>query len=130
MLSKIAAELGKSFFLSQLDKQNITDIQYRLVHPIHLHGHDFWIIGQETGIFDLSTSNLNLVNPTRQDVASLPANGYLAIAFKKDNPGSWLPHCHIAWHASQGLAMLFVASQNDIAISLTDTDVFEDTCAA
>ena len=99
-------------------------------HPIHLHGHDFWILGQATGIFDLSTSTLNLINPPRRDVASLPANGYLAIAFKKDNPGSWLLHCHIAWHASQGLAMQFVESEDDIAISLTDTDIFEDTCAA
>ena len=27
------------------------------------------------------------------------------IAFKADNPGSWLMHCHIAWHASSGLAL-------------------------
>ncbi len=59
----------------------------RLSHPIHLHGHDFWVIGQAEGTFDLATSNLNLINPPRRDVASLPANGYLAIAFKKDNPG-------------------------------------------
>ena len=22
-----------------------------LYHPIHLHGHDFWVIGQDTGVF-------------------------------------------------------------------------------
>ncbi|PMD44973.1 multicopper oxidase [Hyaloscypha variabilis F] len=101
-----------------------------LYHPIHLHGHDFWIIGQASEIFDLDTSALNLVNPPRRDVATLPANGYLAIAFKKDNPGSWLLHCHIAWHTSEGLAMQFVESEADIAVSMTDTAAFEDVCKA
>lgn len=101
-----------------------------LTHPIHLHGHDFWVIGQDTGIFNLETSALNLVNPPRRDVASLPGNGYLAIAFKKDNPGSWLMHCHIAWHASQGLALQFVERQSEIAVSMSDTAIFQDTCAA
>ncbi|KAE8441574.1 laccase, multicopper oxidase, benzenediol:oxygen oxidorectuctase [Mollisiaceae sp. DMI_Dod_QoI] len=101
-----------------------------LNHPIHLHGHDFWVIGQATGQFDINSSDLNLVNPPRRDVASLPANGYLAIAFKKDNPGSWLMHCHIAWHASQGLAMQFVERESEIAVSLTNTEISEDNCAA
>ncbi len=101
-----------------------------LTHPIHLHGHDFWVIGQDTGMFNLETSELNLVNPPRRDVASLPGNGYLAIAFKKDNPGSWLMHCHIAWHASQCLALQFVERQSEIAVSMSDTAIFKDTCAA
>ena len=63
-------------------------------------------------------------------MASLPGNGYLAIAFKKDNPGSWLMHCHIAWHASEGLAMQFVESESEIAALITDTANFEDICTA
>ncbi|TVY83578.1 Laccase-2 [Lachnellula suecica] len=106
------------------------DTGFGITHPIHLHGHDFWVIAQETAVFDASTVQWNLVNPPRRDVASLPGNGYLAIAFKKDNPGSWLMHCHIAWHASEGLAMQFVEREDEIAISLTDTDVFMDTCNA
>ena len=104
-------------------------ITCRVNHPIHLHGHDFWIIGQETGTFNLSTSTLNLVNPPRRDVATLPGDGFLAIAFKIDNPGSWLLHCHIAWHASGGLAMQFVESESRIIPTITDAAVFEDTCA-
>ncbi|KAK6597896.1 Laccase-2-like protein 4 [Botrytis cinerea] len=100
-------------------------------HPIHLHGHDFYVVAQETDVFSATKSpaNFNLVNPPRRDVAALPGNGYLAIAFKLDNPGSWLLHCHIAWHASEGLAMQFVESQSSIAIGMSDTDIFEDTCA-
>lgn len=66
-------------------------------HPIHLHGHDFWVIAQDVGMFDIATTPTNLVNPPRRDVATLPSNGYLAIAFKKDNPGSWLLHCHVRY---------------------------------
>lgn len=69
------------------------------------------------------------MNPPRRDVASLPGNGYLAIAFKKDNPGSWLLHCHIAWHASQGLAMQFVESQSEISVNMANTAIFDDTCS-
>jgi FtsP/CotA-like multicopper oxidase with cupredoxin domain len=101
-----------------------------LTHPIHLHGHDFWVVGQATGQFDIDSSDLNLVNPPRRDVASLPANGYLAIAFKKDNPGSWLMHCHIAWHASQGLAMQFVERESEIGQSMSNVQMSKDNCAA
>ncbi|EKD21339.1 uncharacterized protein L3040_000625 [Drepanopeziza brunnea f. sp. 'multigermtubi'] len=108
--------------------QDLTGIG--ISHPIHLHGHDFWVIAQGTGVFDAATTPVNLINPPRRDVASLPGNGYLAIAFKKDNPGSWLLHCHIAWHASQGLAMQFVESQSQISVAMSDTAVFHDTCSA
>lgn len=58
-------------------------------HPIHLHGHDFFILAaEESATFDSSVT-LNLNNPPRRDVANLPASGYLVIAFKTDNPGVW-----------------------------------------
>lgn len=58
-----------------------------ITHPIHLHGHDFYVLAQETGTFDASTTTLNLNNPPRRDVASLPGNGFLVLAFFTDNPG-------------------------------------------
>ena len=65
-------------------------------HPIHLHGHDFYMLGQGSGVFSNSTiSSLNFKNPTRRDVAFLPVGGWLVIAFPSDNPGAWLMHCHI-----------------------------------
>jgi hypothetical protein len=72
---------------------------------------------------------MNLINPPRRDVASLPGNGHLAIAFPLDNPGSWLMHCHIAWHASEGFALQFVETQNSISFDDVDTAVMEDTCS-
>ena len=68
-----------------------------VAHPIHLHGHDFVILGQNTSHYDPveSPKTFNFNNPPRRDVALLPGGGYLAIAFKPDNPGVWLVHCHI-----------------------------------
>lgn len=107
--------------------------RYSLYHPIHLHGHDFWIVGQDVGTYVDGTTELNLSNPPRRDVASLPGNGYLAIAFKLDNPGAWLVHCHIAWHASQGLSLEFVESESlisSVAVTSTEKTTLTDTCDA
>lgn len=66
-------------------------------HPIHLHGHDFFILGQNSSdtFTNNSISSLTFNNPPRRDVAFLPAGGWLVIAFPTDNPGAWLMHCHI-----------------------------------
>lgn len=60
-------------------------------HPIHLHGHDFFVLAQGTGTYS-SDVTLNLDNPPRRDTAMLPGSGYLVIAFETDNPGVWLMH--------------------------------------
>jgi FtsP/CotA-like multicopper oxidase with cupredoxin domain len=61
-----------------------------LDHPIHLHGHDFYVIGQGNGAYDEASANLNWENPVRRDVATLPAGGWLALAFESNNAGVWL----------------------------------------
>jgi len=45
----------------------------------------------------------------------MPASGFIIVAFKADNPGSWLMHCHIAQHASAGLALQILERQEDAA---------------
>lgn len=96
-------------------------------HPIHLHGHDFFVLAQDTGLWSTDVA-LNTDNPPRRDVASLPANGYLVLAWQSDNPGSWLMHCHIAWHASEGLAMQFVERESEINATISDPSLLVDTC--
>ncbi|KAJ5240047.1 Cupredoxin [Penicillium chermesinum] len=76
-------------------------------HPIHLHGHKFWILGSGTGDFsyasvlDVPQGVLNLHNPVYRDTADIPASGWLAIRFVTDNPGS-------------GFALVFVEGANEI----------------
>lgn len=95
---------------------------------IHLHGHDFAILAQSDTPYWDPTVRLNLNNPPRRDVALLPANGYLILAFKSDNPGSWLLHCHIAWHASSGLALQILEREPDINVTGASMKAINQTC--
>jgi FtsP/CotA-like multicopper oxidase with cupredoxin domain len=95
-------------------------------HPIHLHGHDFFVIAQGTGPYSSDIPH-NLNNPPRRDTAILPASGYLVIAFETDNPGVWLMHCHIGWHTSQGFAMQFIERFDEIAPN-TNKDAVKSNC--
>lgn len=98
-------------------------------HPIHLHGHDYLILAQGSGPYISGTTPLNLANPPRRDTAMLPASGHLVLAFVTDNPGAWLMHCHIGWHASEGFALQFVERQDEIG-RLVDEVALRDTCDA
>ncbi|KAF2255604.1 multicopper oxidase [Trematosphaeria pertusa] len=97
-------------------------------HPIHLHGHDFYILGSGAGTWDGSTAGLNFANPTRRDTATLPGGGYLLLAFPADNPGLWVMHCHIAWHASQGLSVQFLERKTEIKGAIGSTAAFDQGC--
>ncbi|PVH84523.1 multicopper oxidase [Cadophora sp. DSE1049] len=98
-------------------------------HPIHLHGHDFFVIAQGSGTYDSSTVTLTTDNPPRRDTAMLPSSGYLVIAFETDNPGAWLMHCHIGWHTSEGFALQLVERIDEIT-ALIDYDTLNSTCTA
>ncbi|KAK7973066.1 hypothetical protein PG988_007200, partial [Apiospora saccharicola] len=56
-------------------------------HPLHLHGHDFYVLAQGRGAFVQGVIGLNTKNPPRRDTATLYGNGYTVTAFKTDNPG-------------------------------------------
>lgn len=76
------------------------------------------------------TPGLSFENgPARRDTTMLPAKGWLVLAFRADNPGTWLFHCHIAWHASQGFSLQFVESVEDIP-STVDLEAIEEVCDA
>ncbi len=100
------------------------------VHPIHLHGHDVHVLAQGYGPFTKDVVP-QLDNPARRDVVNCPLNGFVWIAFQIDNPGAWLIHCHIAWHASSGLALQFIEQPGKIKGLLQRNHVLgglEDRC--
>lgn len=53
--------------------------------------------------------------------------GWLVLAFKADNPGVWLMHCHIAWHAGEGLAVQFFEREAEITKNM-QLDEYDSTC--
>ncbi|CCC14483.1 unnamed protein product [Sordaria macrospora k-hell] len=104
---------------------------FALPHPIHLHGHDFLTLGIGTGTFSASTmmNQLNFNNPIRRDVVQIPGGGWLVMAYKTDNPGVWLMHCHIGWHVAMGLGIQFLERKNEIK-QLMKLDQMVPNCKA
>jgi FtsP/CotA-like multicopper oxidase with cupredoxin domain len=104
-------------------------------HPVHLHGHSFFVTKIGYPPYDESGAivgmNPNLTQPeadptcgpadwtngerpsdivvdrrtVRKDVIIVPAGGYVVIEFLADNPGWWFLHCHIDAHSSNGMAI-------------------------
>ncbi|RYO95793.1 hypothetical protein DL765_011755 [Monosporascus sp. GIB2] len=99
-------------------------------HPMHLHGSDFVILAQSREPWNETTSPrlFRYDNPPRRDTAMLPAGGFLAMAFKPENPGSWLLHCHIVWHASSGLALQILVRPYDMPDFLGDLTETKRIC--
>ena len=99
---------------------------------MHLHGHDFALLAQSNdpypGSLEAISDTLKTDNPPRRDVVLLPSGGYIVIAFKADNPGPWLLHCHIAWHASSGLAFQILENKDRMVIPPESRDAMNKTC--
>ncbi|KAH9904182.1 putative multicopper oxidase [Xylariomycetidae sp. FL2044] len=104
-------------------------------HPFHLHGASMWVLGAGHGYFpgyaalglrpegkglladpdpDPGVANANarsvvvLENPLRRDTVTVEGYGWVLLRFVADNPGVWLFHCHMIWHAEAGMAMQFL----------------------
>ncbi|KAL5991842.1 Laccase-17 [Asimina triloba] len=85
-------------------------------HPLHLHGFNFFVVGQGFGNFDPSKdpSNFNLVDPVERNTMGVPSGGWAAIRFQADNPGVWFMHCHLEVHTSWGLKMVWVVMDGEL----------------
>ncbi|KAG4921854.1 hypothetical protein AAZX31_18G162800 [Glycine max] len=79
-------------------------------HPLHLHGFNFFAVGQGFGNFDPNKdpANFNLLDPIERNTVGVPSGGWVAIRFLADNPGVWFMHCHLEVHTSWGLKMAWV----------------------
>ncbi|KAG5683781.1 hypothetical protein PVAND_013045 [Polypedilum vanderplanki] len=90
----------------------IYNINDKISHPLHLHGHKFQVI--DSGIFkdpkDKSEANkkLNLKGKKfpYKDTTTIGFPGFIRLRFRANNPGFWLMHCHFDWHLSIGMAVI------------------------
>ncbi|MEW9503154.1 multicopper oxidase family protein [Jeotgalibacillus marinus] len=64
-------------------------------HPMHLHGHFFQVLSENGKPIEGS--------PIIKDTINLKPGDEYVVAFKADNPGNWLFHCHDLHHASTGM---------------------------
>lgn len=78
------------------------------IHPWHLHGHDFWVLGYGEGRFsEKDVKKFNLKNPPLRNTAVIFPYGWTALRFVTDNPGVWAFHCHIEPHFHMGMGVIF-----------------------
>ncbi|XP_033107334.1 laccase-4-like isoform X2 [Anneissia japonica] len=91
-----------------------------LAHSMHLHGHNFRVMAQEsvTDISSLTLANMISLdekgmlprvsphNAVVKDTVDVPTTGYAIIRWKADNPGYWFFHCHSDAHLETGMAMI------------------------
>ena len=96
-------------------------------HPMHLHGHDFWILSQGEAWWFPNNGTIKTKDPPRRNVATLFNYGHLVIAFRSYNLGIWLMHCHIAWHVAQGMAWQYLEQGGEI-LETYDMGLFNKTC--
>ncbi|KAL2507367.1 Plant L-ascorbate oxidase [Forsythia ovata] len=84
-------------------KANVSEI-----HPWHLHGHDFWVLGYGEGRFtEKDEMKFNMKNPPLRNTAVIFPYGWTALRFVADNPGVWAFHCHIEPHLHMGMGVVF-----------------------
>ncbi|MFD2444383.1 multicopper oxidase family protein [Bacillus sp. CGMCC 1.16607] len=67
-------------------------------HPMHLHGHFFQVLRKNGKPIAGS--------PIIKDTINLQPGDEYIVAFKADNPGNWMFHCHDLHHASAGMVTM------------------------
>ncbi|XP_021855469.2 laccase-17 [Spinacia oleracea] len=85
-------------------------------HPLHLHGFNFFVVGQGSGNFNpkKDPAKYNLVDPVERNTVGVPAGGWVTIRFLADNPGVWFMHCHLEVHTSWGLKTAWVVQDGNL----------------
>lgn len=86
------------------------------IHPWHLHGHDFWVLGYGEGKFTAEDDDkrLNLKNPPLRNTAVIFPYGWTALRFVADNPGAWAFHCHIEPHLHMGMGVVLAVGADAV----------------
>jgi FtsP/CotA-like multicopper oxidase with cupredoxin domain len=66
-------------------------------HPMHLHGHVMTVLS--------ANGRAPTGSPLHLDTVLLGPHETVDVAFRADNPGIWMLHCHVLLHATMGMSM-------------------------
>lgn len=66
-------------------------------HPMHLHGHHVFVLSRNGKPYEGS--------PLWLDTVLVEPGETWEVAFRADNPGVWMDHCHVLEHAVWGMTM-------------------------
>ncbi|XP_065869430.1 L-ascorbate oxidase-like [Euphorbia lathyris] len=90
-----------------LQNANALAMNVSELHPWHLHGHDFWVLGHGEGKFSEGDyGKLNLKNPPARNSAVIFPFGWTVLRFVADNAGVWAFHCHLEPHLHMGMGVV------------------------
>ena len=64
-----------------------------MMHPMHIHGHHFQVVGSRAGHF---------AGP-RRDVVIVPPHTPITVVLDADKVGRWFLHCHHLYHMATGM---------------------------
>ena len=64
-----------------------------MMHPMHLHGHHFQVVGSRAGQFAGRI----------RDTVIVPPHTPVMVAFDADKAGNWFLHCHHLYHMATGM---------------------------
>ncbi|KAK2734372.1 diphenol oxidase [Colletotrichum kahawae] len=119
-------DFGKDQFVlvSKDDKaaQIVVNSDAMMVHPWHLHGQNFQIVGWGHGLFGQSGTTWNFDNPMRRDTVTIPGFSHIVIRILADNPGVWAFHCHYLWHAEAGMFVSVAQRMGELGTLLGSLD--------
>lgn len=96
-------------------------------HPMHLHGHVFQVVARGLGTWNGNEGSLPSV-PMKRDGTVVPANGYIVLRFKADNPGVWFFHCHIDLHLVGGMAATIIEAPDVLQGQQSITSASKGIC--
>ncbi|XP_037083792.1 laccase-1-like isoform X2 [Pollicipes pollicipes] len=97
---------------------------YDANHPLHLHGYAFRVVAMERlgrqvtrqAVVERDRAGLvprRLHRAPLKDTVTVPDGGYTAVRFHATNPGWWLFHCHMNFHAEVGMAIIFHVGERE-----------------
>lgn len=117
------ATIGNGVYMFHLDEvvdvilQNANQLNGNgsEIHPWHLHGHDFWVLGYGEGKFKPGDEKkFNLTHAPLRNTAVIFPYGWTALRFRADNPGVWAFHCHIEPHLHMGMGVIFAEAVHKV----------------
>lgn len=83
-------------------------------HSWHLHGHNFWVVGEGGGggrgggAGGRKGPKTTTTVAEARDTVLVPAGTSVRLRYVVDSPGAFLAHCHMGWHEAAGLAVVMV----------------------
>ena len=89
-------------------------------HPIHLHGHKFWVLGSGSGFSLNASTNVaagsltGFQNLQYRDVTLVPRSGWLALRYQANTPGAWMLQCQNQWNLWGGMAVVMVEGGQEL----------------